>query len=200
MEEALDIEVGRLLVATGLASRGQNGQLIYRPRATNTVVVMVTDNGSLGSVVKIPFDGSRSKSTVYQTGVWAPGIVAGPQVKQPGRQVNAMVNIADLYQLFGELTGIDVHKDVHKNVTQTVDAQPLLPYLINPAQRASEKRTIRRSARTCMQMARSMGPASTILLPARRSLRGKACARIIAGYGGAQALRTPVPPASRRKG
>ncbi len=129
MEEALDAEVGRLLVATGLASRGQNGQLIYHPRLTNTVIVMVTDNGSLGSVVKAPFDGSRSKSTVYQTGVWCPGIVAGPQVKQPGRQVNAMVNIADLYQLFGELAGIDVHNIV----PQTIDAQPILPYLINPA-------------------------------------------------------------------
>jgi len=135
MEEALDTEVGRLLVATGLAGRGQNGQLIYRPRATNTVIVMVTDNGSLGSVVKAPFDGTRSKSTVYQTGIWCPGIVAGPQVKQPGREVKAMVNIADLYQLFGELAGIDVHK----SVSQTVDAQPILPYLVNPAQRSIRK-------------------------------------------------------------
>jgi hypothetical protein len=135
MEEALDTEVGRLLVATGLASRGQNGQLIYHPRQTNTVVIMVTDNGSLGSVVKAPFDGSRSKSTVYQTGVWCPGIVAGPQVKQPGRQVNAMVNIADLYQLFGQLAGIDVHK----SVPQTVDAQSMLPYLVNPAQPSIRK-------------------------------------------------------------
>ena len=40
MEEALDSEVGRLLVATGLASRGPSGQLIYRPKKTNTVIVM----------------------------------------------------------------------------------------------------------------------------------------------------------------
>jgi len=135
MEEALDSEVGRLLVATGLATSGQNGKLIYNPRATNTVIVMVTDNGSLGSVVKLPFDGSRSKSTVYQTGVWCPGIVAGPQVKKPGRQVNAMVNIADLYQLFGELAGIDVHK----SVPMTVDAQAMLPYLVNPKQASIRK-------------------------------------------------------------
>src|SRR5258708_17546602 len=56
MEEALDSEVGRLLVATGLATSG-HGKLIYNPRATNTVIVMVTDNGSLRSVVKLPFDG-----------------------------------------------------------------------------------------------------------------------------------------------
>lgn len=132
MEEALDSEVGRLLVSTGLASRGQNGQLIYHPMQTNTVIVMVTDNGSLGTVVKVPFDPSRSKSTVYQTGVWCPGIVAGPPVKKPGRQVDAMVNIADLYQLFGELAGIDVHQ----SVPRTVDAQSMLPYLLNPAQKS----------------------------------------------------------------
>ena len=135
MEEALDMEVARLMVATGLASRGQNGQLIYNPKKNRTYVIFVTDNGSLGSVVKAPFDGSRSKSTVYQTGVWCPGIVAGPAVKSPGRKVLAMVNIADLYELIGELAGIDVHQ----SVSQTVDAQSMLPYLVNPTQPSIRK-------------------------------------------------------------
>ena len=135
MEEALDMEVGRLMVATGLASRGQNGQLVYNPKKNSTYVIFVTDNGSLGSVVKAPFDGSRSKSTVYQTGVWCPGIVAGPAVKSPGRKVLAMVNIADLYELIGELAGIDVHQ----SVSQTVDAQSMLPYLVNPTQPSIRK-------------------------------------------------------------
>ena len=135
MEEALDMEVERLMVATGLASRGQNGQLIYNPKKNRTYVIFVTDNGSLGSVVKAPFDGSRSKSTVYQTGVWCPGIVAGPAVKSPGRKVLAMVNIADLYELIGELAGIDVHQ----SVSQTVDAQSMLPYLVNPTQPSIRK-------------------------------------------------------------
>ena len=130
MEEALDTEVGRLLVATGLATRGPDGQLVYHPKKTNTVIALVTDNGSLGSVVKAPFDGTRSKSTVYQTGVWCPAIVAGPQVVQHGRNVRAMVNIVDLYQLFGQLAGIDVHK----SVPRTVDSVSMLPYLLNPAQ------------------------------------------------------------------
>jgi len=135
MEEALDTEVARLLVSTGLASRGRSGQLIYRPQATSTYLIFVTDNGSTASVVKPPFDASRAKSTVYQTGVWCPGIVAGPGVKSPGRQVDAMVNIADLYQLFGELAGIDVHK----TVPRTVDAQSMLPYLINSNQPSIRK-------------------------------------------------------------
>lgn len=130
MEEALDTEVGRLLVATGIASRGPNGRLVYRPQKTNTYVILITDNGSNGAVVKVPFDSSRAKSSVYQTGVWVPGIVAGPGVNRPGREVGAMVNIADLYQLFGDLAGIKVHA----SVPWTVDAKSMLPYLQNPNQ------------------------------------------------------------------
>jgi hypothetical protein len=130
MEEALDYEVGQLLVATGLATFSPGGQLIYRPKQTNTFVIIVADNGSNGAVVKVPFDGSRSKSSVYQTGVWVPGIVSGPGVNQPGREVKAMINIVDFYQLFGELAGINVHE----SVPWTVDAQPMLPYLKNPNQ------------------------------------------------------------------
>ena len=92
MEEALDAEVGRLLVATGLASSGQCGRLIYHPKKSNTVVVLVTDNGSLGSVVKVPFDATRSKSTAYQTGVLVscdrrrPACCpAGPQCERDGQ-------------------------------------------------------------------------------------------------------------------
>ncbi len=135
MEEALDMNVEHLLVSTGLASLGPNGHLIYHPKETGTYVIFVTDNGSTPAAVKPPFDPFRAKSTVYQTGVWCPGIVAGPAVKAPGRKVNAMVNIVDLYQLFGELAGIDVHA----SVSRTVDAQSMLPYLLNPAQASIRK-------------------------------------------------------------
>ncbi|MEP7766264.1 hypothetical protein, partial [Sanguibacter sp. 26GB23] len=90
--EALDHEVGRFLVSAGLATRSDNGELRYNPAASNTYVIVVSDNGSLGTVVKVPFDKPRAKSTAYQTGVWNPGIVAGPGVYQPGRTVGAMVN------------------------------------------------------------------------------------------------------------
>ena len=135
MEEALDSEVGQLLVGIGLATSGPGGQLIYNPKKSNTYIIVVTDNGSNGAVVKVPFDATRSKSSVYQTGVWVPGIVAGPIVKQPGRNVAAMVNIADLYQLFGELAGIDVHQ----SVPWTVDAESMFPYLRKPNQPSIRK-------------------------------------------------------------
>ncbi len=61
MTQALDTQVGNLLIGIGLATRASNGQLIYNPRSNNTYVVFVTDNGSTGTVVKSPFDASRAK-------------------------------------------------------------------------------------------------------------------------------------------
>jgi arylsulfatase A-like enzyme len=130
MIEAMDTEFGRLLVETGLATRDVNGNLVYDPVANNTVIVIVGDNGSLAQTVKPPFDPNRAKATAYQTGVWVPLIVAGPMVVQPGRQVDAMINEVDIFQLFGEIAGIDVHHAVPR----PIDSYPIMPYLLNPNQ------------------------------------------------------------------
>ena len=136
MIEAMDTEFGRLLVETGLATRSSDGQLVYDPKASNTVIVIVGDNGSLGYAVKLPFDFRLAKGTSYQTGVWVPLIVAGPQVEQPGREVEHMVNGVDLFQFFGELAGVDAHKAVPR----TIDSVGLLPYVTHAG--ASSLRTI----------------------------------------------------------
>lgn len=128
MIEALDTEFARLLVSTGLAQRGLDGQLKYNPHNNDTMIIILGDNGTLGGSVKLPFDGSRAKGTAYQTGVWVPLVVAGPLVKKPDRDVRHMVNIADLYQLFGEIAGIDVPKSVPRQI----DAMSMLPYLSDP--------------------------------------------------------------------
>ncbi|WP_245610649.1 sulfatase-like hydrolase/transferase [Xenophilus azovorans] len=125
MTEAMDTEFGRLMVETGLAQRGEGGHLAYDPQASNTVVVIVGDNGTLGYAAKLPFDPTLAKGTSYQTGVWVPLIVAGPQVAQPGREVEHMVNSVDLFQFFGELAGVDARKAVPR----TIDGVGLLPYL-----------------------------------------------------------------------
>jgi len=130
MTEALDTEFGRLLVDTGIAKRNQDGSLNYDPKASNTVIVIVGDNGSLAAAVKTPFDPTRAKGSAYQTGVWDPLIIAGPQVVQPDREVDHMVNMVDLFQFFGELAGLDVHKEVPR----TVDSAGILPYLTDPGQ------------------------------------------------------------------
>lgn len=132
MIEAMDRELGRVLVETGIASRNYDGSINYDPARSNTVIVIVGDNGSYAGNVRLPFDPLHSKGTVYQTGVWVPLVVSGPMVVEPGRSVEAQVNIVDLFKLFGDVAGIDVRKAVP--ITHGLDAQPLLPYLTNPQQ------------------------------------------------------------------
>ncbi|WP_457796025.1 sulfatase-like hydrolase/transferase [Methylocystis sp. S23] len=130
MIEAMDADVGRLLTETGLAVRTEAGGLRLQLDLANTMVVYVNDNGSLGSTVRWPFDPTRAKGTPYQTGVWTPLAIAGPLVNHPGRSVTSMVNIADLYELFGEIAGLNVHAVV----TRKLDSRPMLAYLRNPQQ------------------------------------------------------------------
>ncbi len=139
MVEGIDKELQRVLVKTRIAKRNKYGVFVYDAKVANTVIVVVADNGSFADNVRLPFDPAHSKGFVYQTGVWVPLIVAGPMVKAPNRTVRAMVNIVDLFQLFGEVAGINVRDEVPAN--HGLDSQPLLPYLVNPRQDASPIRT-----------------------------------------------------------
>lgn len=140
MIEAMDHEIGRLLVELGLATRNPDGRLGYRPGETNTMVVIVGDNGSYLSTVRLPFDPTRGKGTPYQTGVWVPLIVSGPMVSPAnvGSEVSHMVNAAvDVFQLFGEAAGIDVRRVVPRS--HALDARSMLPYLTVPGQGSIRK-------------------------------------------------------------
>ena len=132
MLEAMDTEIGRLLVATGLATRDQNGTLDYDPSHSNTMLVIIGDNGTYAPSVKAPFDLTHAKGFVNQTGVWVPLIIAGPLVNSPDRDVHSMVNVADLFQLFGEMAGLDVRRYVPE--ARKIDSVSMLPYLTNPSQ------------------------------------------------------------------
>lgn len=130
MLEAVDHEIGRLLVETGIAVRNEDGSLEYDPDS-NTVVIITSDNGTYMPTVRLPFDPLRAKGTLYQSGIWVPLIVAGPPsvVSAPDRDVPHMVNITDLYSLFRELAGID---ESELPSWLQLDAQPVLPYLEEP--------------------------------------------------------------------
>jgi arylsulfatase A-like enzyme len=130
MITAMDHEIGRLLVGLGLAHQNPDGTIIYAPEQTNTMIVLVGDNGSLGNTVKQPFDPTRAKGTSYQTGVWVPLLVAGPEVVVSNRDVSAMTNHADLFALFGSIAGLDVST----MVPWQIDAQAMMPYIKNPNQ------------------------------------------------------------------
>ncbi len=133
MIEAMDTELGRLLVSTGLARKNGSGALVYNPKASNTMIVIIGDNGSFGDLVKLPFDATRAKSTPYQTGVWVPLIVAGPLVIQPNRDIPHLTNATDVFGLFGEMAGLNPHKVA---APRKIDSEPMLPYLKNPMQQS----------------------------------------------------------------
>ena len=62
----------------GFTTRDAGGNLVYDPANTDTMIIIVGDNGTYGLSVKVPFDPSRAKGFTYQTGVWVPLITAGP--------------------------------------------------------------------------------------------------------------------------
>ncbi|MEY3897215.1 MAG: hypothetical protein RLZZ214_2736 [Verrucomicrobiota bacterium] len=134
---AMDHEIGRLLVGAGLARRLPNGQLVYKPEATNTMVIVMGDNGTFFSSVNAPYNLLRAKASPYQTGVSTPLIISGPLVRKPGRTVDHMVNAVDLFALFGEIAGQDVRAVVPKS--HVLDCEPMLAYLKNPEQQAFRK-------------------------------------------------------------
>ncbi|PRB84665.1 sulfatase-like hydrolase/transferase [Pseudomonas sp. MYb185] len=128
MIESLDTELGRLLVETGIATRGDDGSLNYDPDSSNTVVVVVGDNGSFAPTVKGGFDLTRAKGSAYQTGVWVPLVISGPMVEQPNRNVEHMINAVDLFQFFADVAGVDLEQVVPRGT----DAEEMLSYLTNP--------------------------------------------------------------------
>lgn len=132
MLEAVDHEIGRLLVSTGIAREQDDGSLEYNPES-NTVVVITSDNGTYMPTVKLPFDPLRAKGSLYQTGVWVPLIVAGPMVTDNDRDVPHMVNSTDLFSLFREIAGIDAAALPGE---LQLDAQPVMPYLTEPQHEA----------------------------------------------------------------
>jgi arylsulfatase A-like enzyme len=133
MLEAIDKEIGRLLVETGLARYGADGAIVYDPSATDTMIVIAGDNGTQFESVRFPYSPLRSKGTAYQTGVLAPLIVSGPLVhaERVGETVAEQVNAVDLFQLFGEMAGLDVRARVP--ASHILDSWPMLHHLTGEA-------------------------------------------------------------------
>lgn len=126
--ESMDIQLRRVLLLTGLAEETPKGELLFKD--PNTVIVVLGDNGSYLTTVRLPFNPTRAKATAYETGVRVPLIVSGDLIASPGRGVDHMVNIVDLFELFGELAGIDVHAAVPEG--RVLDSESMLPYLLEP--------------------------------------------------------------------
>lgn len=134
MIQAMDQEVGRLLLESGVARLTTTGRLRLMPEISNTLVLVISDNGTYASIVKPPFDPTRAKGTVYQTGVWTPLTVSGPMVpRRAWGSVNnhSQINAVDVYSLVAEAAGVDYESLLPAGVD--LDARPILGLLSNSA-------------------------------------------------------------------
>ena len=110
MVEALDTEIGRLLAAL--------------PDRSNTHVIFLGDNGTLGSVIQPPFISTRGKATLYEGGIHVPFIISGPAVTKPNRTNDTLVNLVDVFATILDMAGSSVSALVPTNVT--IDGQSLM--------------------------------------------------------------------------
>lgn len=120
MVEALDRELGRLLDALGPGLRSR------------TNVVFVSDNGTASFAAAAPFSADRAKPTLYEGGVRVPLIVSGPAVKDPGREVDALVELVDLFPTVLELSGVGPEAAAAATGGRALDGRSLAPYLQSP--------------------------------------------------------------------
>jgi len=132
MNEAMDRETGRMLAKAGLGSYDGNGTFsLADPADTNTWIIVLGDNGSLGYTVMPPFNPAQAKATPYQTGVWVPMTIAGPDVSEAGRDSGALVNVVDLFVLIAELAGVDLDTEIDWS-TRPLDGRSIMPLLVDP--------------------------------------------------------------------
>lgn len=97
MSEAMDTELGRLMTWLDEAGEGEE-----------TVIVLVGDNGSQGSLADDPPYGNGSKGTLYEGGLAIPLMVSGPGIADVPRSESRNVTAPDLFPTLLELAGVDV--------------------------------------------------------------------------------------------
>ena len=116
MTEAMDVEIGRFF-----------DYLISSGKWDNTDIIFIGDNGDDSLVAQ----STPSKGSVYQGGVTVPFIISGPDVVNPNRTSDALVNTADLFSTILELFGDTNWQS--QIPTTVVDSQSLLPIILNTA-------------------------------------------------------------------
>ena len=116
MVEAMDTEIGRFF-----------DYLISAGKWDTTDIIFIGDNGNDPLVTQT----SPSKGSLYQGGVTVPFIISGPDVVNPNRISDAMVNTADIFATVLEMFGDTNWQS--QIPTTTVDSRSLMPILQNTA-------------------------------------------------------------------
>lgn len=114
MLEAADTELGRLIDGLG-------------EYAKDTWILVVADNGTPAECSMAPFIPEHAKLTPFEGGLNVPLVVSGPGIAFPGREVDALVCITDVFATVSEWAGV-VPTEAH-NPDYLVDSVSLVPYL-----------------------------------------------------------------------
>jgi hypothetical protein len=114
MTEAMDKEIGRFF-----------DYLVNTGKWDTTDIIFIGDNGDDSLVAQ----SNPSKGSIYQAGVTVPFIISGPDVVNPNRTNNSLVNTADLFATILELFG-DINWQ-SQIPTTIVDSHSLMPILLN---------------------------------------------------------------------
>jgi arylsulfatase A-like enzyme len=122
---SMDAEIGRLL------------SMIPSNVLANTTILFSADNGTPAESTVAPFNPAHAKPTLYEGGLRVPLIIKGPQVVQPGRVVNHLVNTVDFYSTVLDLVGVQPQPLLPPGTK--IDSVSMLPYLTDPNAPAQRK-------------------------------------------------------------
>lgn len=95
MTQSADVMLGRLLDAMDPKVRAQ------------THVILTSDNGTPGQVVRSPLQSSHAKGACYELGVRVPLIWSGPSIDQPGRSTSELVCSVDFIRTVVDMAAGD---------------------------------------------------------------------------------------------
>ena len=154
MIESMDTEIGRLLTEINFDS-------------TDTVVIILGDNGTDPLVIVPPFLPTHGKGTAYEGGINVPFIVAGAGVT-PGAECKALANTTDIFATVAEIAGADYAPLSASAATSgpgALDSVSLVPYFRQP-----KLPTIRKFVFTDMFLPTGQGTVPAII---RQAVRGK---------------------------
>lgn len=126
--EAMDTEIGRLL-------NGIPPEVLQR-----TWVIFLGDNGTPS--VALPESAGPAKGTATELGVHVPLLVVGPGVVEPGREVEALVGVTDLYATVCDLAGVPTPK-------QARDSLSIHEHLLHPGATPRRETGCRLPTRPC---------------------------------------------------
>ena len=116
MVEALDSEVGRLLDGIPAEARA------------HTSIILLSDNGTHRAQGAQSGKAQEGKGSVHESGILVPFMIAGAGVESAGVEVEAVVDITDIFATVAEWASVDLN-GLRSSLAGPLDSVSLVPYL-----------------------------------------------------------------------